>query len=323
MSDARDRWTADAVYFEYSKVANPVGHQTPKCPLADFNHRLHEEGPSRVIPLDLSDKLRCPGPATSPNLCANFIRIKPGDEVPTTVNATSQLYFVIRGQGSTLFNGESIPWTTHDLFTLPLGAALHQAKTDAALYWVHDQPLLSYLGVRADVARFRPTMYKHETEDRELHKVEVDPKASSRSRVSVLLANKNFDQTETVTHVLWAMYGVLPAGTVQLPHRHQSVALDLIIDCKPGCYTLLGESLDAKGNIVRPARGDWKPGSAFVTPPGWWHAHYNESGAPAHLLPIQDAGLQTYMRSLDIRFFHPEHQSHISLRGAKAEAESR
>jgi len=47
---------------------------------------------------------------------------------------------------------------------------------------------------------------------------------------------------------------------------------------------------------------DWEAGGAFVTPPGMWHAHYNDSGAPAHLIPVQDAGLQTYLRSLDIRF---------------------
>jgi hypothetical protein len=33
-----------------------------------------------------------------------------------------------------------------------------------------------------------------------------------------------------------------------------------------------------------------------------WHVHYNDSGAPAHLIPVQDAGLQTYLRSPDIRF---------------------
>ena len=33
-----------------------------------------------------------------------------------------------------------------------------------------------------------------------------------------------------------------------------------------------------------------------------WHAHYNESGASAHLIPVQDTGLQTYLRSLGIRF---------------------
>ncbi|MGH9009074.1 MAG: cupin domain-containing protein, partial [Acidimicrobiia bacterium] len=54
--------------------------------------------------------------------------------------------------------------------------------------------------------------------------------------------------------------------------------------------------------IVDPVRVDWEPGAAFVTPPGMWHSHHNESGQPARILPIQDAGLQTYLRSLDIRF---------------------
>jgi len=45
-------------------------------------------------------------------------------------------------------------------------------------------------------------------------------------------------------------------------------------------------------------------GMAFVTPPGYWHAHYNESNVPTHIIPIQDAGLQTHLRSLDIRFVH-------------------
>jgi gentisate 1,2-dioxygenase len=51
---------------------------------------------------------------------------------------------------------------------------------------------------------------------------------------------------------------------------------------------------------------DWKPASAFVTPPSLWHTHFNESGTAAYLLPIQDAGLQTYLRTLDIRFSDPD-----------------
>jgi hypothetical protein len=39
----------------------------------------------------------------------------------------------------------------------------------------------------------------------------------------------------------------------------------------------------------------------FVTPPGLWHSPHNESGHPAHILPIQDAGLHTFLRMLDIR----------------------
>jgi gentisate 1,2-dioxygenase len=98
------------------------------------------------------------------------------------------------------------------------------------------------------------------------------------------------------------MLGVVPPGAMQPPHRHQSVALDLILDCDPGCYTLVGTELAADGTIRNPQRIDWEAGGAFITPPGHWHAHGNESGRTARLLPIQDAGLHTYLRSLDIRF---------------------
>lgn len=54
--------------------------------------------------------------------------------------------------------------------------------------------------------------------------------------------------------------------------------------------------------------------SAFVTPSGLWHAHDNESGAPAHLIPGQDAGLHVDYGALDIRFYHPYHESFVSLK---------
>jgi hypothetical protein len=33
-----------------------------------------------------------------------------------------------------------------------------------------------------------------------------------------------------------------------------------------------------------------------------WHGHYNESGADATLIAVQDAGLHNYMRTLNIIF---------------------
>ncbi len=120
--------------------------------------------------------------------------------------------------------------------------------------------------------------------------------------MSILLGNAATPQTLTATHTLWAMLGILPAGRVQRPHRHQSAALDLITACRPGCYSLVGHELDADGSIVDPVRVDWEAAAAFVTPPGLWHSHHNESGHPAYLVPVQDAGLHTYLRTLDIRF---------------------
>ncbi|MGI9231902.1 MAG: cupin domain-containing protein, partial [Methylocystis sp.] len=113
---------------------------------------------------------------------------------------------------------------------------------------------------------------------------------------------------------LWAMYGLLPSGKSQLPHRHESVALDFVIDCKPGCYTLIGTELGGDGWIKNPHREDWAAGASFITPPGYWHSHHNESGADAHVLPIQDAGLQEFLRTLEIKFSHiePDGAVHIT-----------
>ena len=297
----------NCLFYEYTKAADPMGSGAiSKIPFANFGSELHESGSTRLIPLDISAELGCVGPATSPALCANFVRILAGDVLSTNFNATSQLFYVIYGSGLTDFDGINIPWKTGDFVVLPIGKETrHFADTNSVFYLVHDEPLLRYLGAKANSQRFKPTLYTSEDSLRELDKVKKEAKAVNRSRISVLLANKAMDQTLTVTHTLWAMLGVLPINAVQLPHRHQSVALDLILDCAPGCYTLVGTKISAKGEIINATKVDWKPYSAFITPPGYWHAHYNESIRKAHLIPLQDAGLQTYLRTLDIKFVLP------------------
>mmetsp|Transcript_45859 Transcript_45859/g.127275 ORF Transcript_45859/g.127275 Transcript_45859/m.127275 type:complete len:456 (-) Transcript_45859:389-1756(-) len=111
--------------------------------------------------------------------------------------------------------------------------------------------------------------------------------------------------TLTLTPTLWSLLNVLPAHDHQQPHRHNSVALDLAVYAAPsgGVYTLMGPELDETGTRVKdPIRCDWATGAVFLTPPGWWHSHHNESDEKAWVLPMQDAGLFTYQRTLDIRF---------------------
>jgi len=305
VAEAVEDWTGDARFFEYSQAADPIGDGVISAiPAVAFPARLYADGPTRVVPLDLADALRTPYPATSPTLLASFVRIEPGDELTLRPNATSQLLFCIRGRGRTRVDGVVVGWKAGDFLTLPAGVtATHAAEEPSAFYWVVDTPLLDYLGVTASEPRFRPTRFTGEASRAKLAEVASAPDADRKSRVSVLLNNRVFDQTLTATHTLWAMFGVLPAGRTQLPHRHQSVAVDLIVDCRPGCYSLLGDVMDpGTCRIVDPVRIDWEPGGAFVTPPGKWHSHHNESGADAHLIPVQDAGLQTYLRTLDIRF---------------------
>lgn len=299
-------WASDAEYFEYSKAANPIGSgHVPQVPVTRFDADVYTDRPTGVIPLDLSKELQIEtGAATSPALLANFVRIRPGEQVDTSPNATSQLYYVLYGRGFAAVNGHLVQWEKGDFLTLPAGThSVFYAAADTAMYWVHDEPLMRYLGAEATQPRFRATKFRRSDAVAKLEEIASRPGANEKSRVSVLLANANQEQTLTITHVLWAMFGVLPPNQVQRPHRHQSVALDLILDAPAsGCYTLLGTRLDEHGDIVDPTRVDWRAGCAFTTPPGMWHAHYNETDQPAHLIPIQDAGLQTHLRSLDIKF---------------------
>jgi gentisate 1,2-dioxygenase len=294
------QWTADALFYEFSKAVAP---KLPVIPCTTFPAELHQQGCTRLIPLDLSDQLQCAAPAITPNLSAHFLRICAGENLTTSSHATAQLFYVIQGAGQTETEYGTLKWSGGDLFTLPAcEAATHTASADTALYWVSDEALLNYLGVRPTYPRFKPTLYCRERLLAELELVAQEPGAQKRNRIGVLLGNTETHLTRSLTHTLWALLVYLPAGAVQKPHCHNSVAIDFVIDAPPGVYTLVGKALDVKGDIIDGKRVYWQPGSVFVTPPGLWHSHHNESDQAALLLPIQDAGFHSYMRTLDQRY---------------------
>ena len=295
--------SAEAQFFDYGSAANPLQKGLiRRIPYRSFPAAFFDGSGTALMALDLSADLACEGPATGPSLCGNFIRLDHG-ELRTAADATSQLFFVARGQGRTEACGHTYHWTAGDTFVLPAGGeAVHSSDGKAGLYWVHDAPLLRYLGVSTVRPVFEPCFYSHRDARAHLEAIASNPRGANANRVSVLLGNDAFPQTRTVTHTLWAMLGILPKGQVQRPHRHQSIALDFAVECQPGCYTMIGTELDEHGMIRNGHREDWVSGAAFVTPPGYWHSHHNESGADAYVLPIQDAGLHTYLRTLDIAF---------------------
>jgi gentisate 1,2-dioxygenase len=294
-------WEEGARFYEYTSAANP---QLNPMPFVVFPSSLHRSGETRVIPFDLSTELGISWPATSPNLFASFLRIKAQETLDTQASATSQLFYVINGSGKSTASFGAIDWSQGDLFVLPMSVEVdHKATTDAALYWVHDEPLLTYLGVQPGVPRFKPTLFRHERMMEELATVRAQLGAAERNRMGILLGNEATPQTMTITHMLWSLLNILPANKAQKPHRHNSVALDLCVSAESsGVYTLMGPELNADGTVKNPIRAEWESGAVFTTPPGWWHSHHNETGRDAVVLPIQDAGLHTWMRTLDIRF---------------------
>ncbi|ATH92561.1 cupin [Bacillus glycinifermentans] len=304
-----EQLTKHARFFEYTTASDPIGSEIiSPVPIKEFGPELYRSGETQIIPLDISNELKTDYPASSPSLLAHFIKIRTGDTINTKPNATSELYYVIEGAGTTVSCGETIEWHKGDFFTLPAGSiSRHTAFEDASIYYITDSPLLRYLGVNAAEARFKPTLYTAEQAKAKLAEAANAPDARFRNRISILLNNDIFDQTLTITHVLWAMFGIVPPGSSQAPHSHKSVALDFVAYAAPGTYTLVGNKIDPETKeIIDPVKVEWVTGKSFITPPGLWHSHHNESNEAAYIIPIQDAGLQTYLRTLDIQFQHYE-----------------
>ena len=199
-----------ALLFDYRQAANPVRRGlTEPIPEGRWGRELHASGPSAILPLDLSSELGCRGPATSPALCANFIRILAGESISAGANATSFLFYVWRGAGhcrrpaGALGGAVDQEWSQGDLFVLPCGeAAQLDAREESVLYWVHDAPLLAHLGVSADQPRFEATHYPGEWLRRELAALAADPSSARSNRLSLLLANTDLPSSRTVTHTL-------------------------------------------------------------------------------------------------------------------------
>jgi len=290
---------------------------------------MHQHGPSRVDALDLQKELALNYPATAPNLLASFVRVLTGETLDTGIahGATSQSFYVIRGNGSSVTRAGQIDWNEGDLFVLPyLGddaatacstgkqcikhACEHGTHGGCALYWVHDELLLRYLGVEpADIRRFEPALYPGSKMKEAVGNIStVTEDGVVRNRRGILLGNPATPQTKTLTPTMWSLLNSIDGGATQHPHKHNSVALDLAVDDGDDgkVYSLLGRDLDREGNIVNARKVEWQSGGVFVTPPGWWHSHHNTGGKTAWVLPIQDAGLYTHQRTLDIRFMGDE-----------------
>jgi len=299
-SNHNQTWAQQVISWEYSAAATPDLNEVPIQP---FPASLHEQGETRVIALDLSDMLETPYLATSPGLLANYIRLCSNENIVTNVAATSEVFFVMRGSGRTETEHGTIIWQQGDAFTLPHHqAAKHFADEDSALFWTHDAPLLNYLGVTPNAARFKPAFYSKAYMNDAIERIRDIAIRENRNRVGIILGNTDSAKTKTITHTMWSLFNLLPRGAVQRAHRHNSVALDLAVFSGSDTYTLIGKNVDEQGDIINPVKAMWASNTVFVTPPGWWHSHHNESDQNAYVFPVQDAGLHTYLRTLDIQF---------------------
>jgi len=291
--------------YEYEKNVNPSLAHVPF-----FMKDVNDSEYGTVDMIDFSTIFNVSQKSTTPNLLASFIRTN--DEITLNhndcleFNATSHMFYIIKGSCTIHVDNsdDDDDVNTGDILITPCIRSsikiTNRSEEELQIYYINDSPLVNYLGNKAVRQIFRTAIYRKDF----LVQKMTELSNPHNNRKGILLSNKDTDALgiNTITPVLWALYNELPPHTIQKPHKHNSVALDLCIKCEDSenIYTLIGDELDANGNIVNPKKVHWKEGCMFITPPGLWHSHNNEGNTHAYILPIQDAGLLLYQRILGI-----------------------
>lgn len=295
--------------YEYEKNVNPHLAHVP------FYEKDVNDCEYGIDMIDFSTIFNVQHKSTTPNLLASFITLEFDDVLdlnnnnPSCVefNATSHMFYIIKGSCSIYTDGDDKNENTvssGDILITPCFNSITienvSESEELQIYYINDSPLVNYLGNKAVKPIFKTAIYRKDFLAQKLHELS-NPK---NNRKGILLSNQDTDALgiNTITPVLWALYNELPPNTVQKPHKHNSVALDLCIKCEDieNIYTLIGDELDENGNIVNPKKVYWKEGCMFITPPGLWHSHNNDGNTYAYILPVQDAGLLLYQRILGI-----------------------
>jgi len=287
--------------YEYEKNVNP---QLNSIPIKTKNINQCNYG---ITFIDFADLYNVSHKATSPNLLASFIKLKLYEGINLdnglSTNGTSHLFFVLQSNCKIIFDDEINNLEEGSILVAPYFTNLeiiNTGKEELQIYYINDSPLMNYLGATPTHKIFKTALYTKDYLLKNLHQLS-NP---LNNRKGILLSNKDTEKigTNTITPVLWALYNELPPNTVQKPHRHNSVALDLCISCSDSenIYTLVGNELDENGAILNPVKVHWKQSEMFITPPGLWHSHNNTGNTYAYILPIQDAGILLYQRILGI-----------------------
>ena len=289
-TDAQKR----ARFFNSGNAFNIILPPVPDAVFADQPRRaLLPETPTDLIHCDASAVMGGKSPATSPLLLASYARIRAGESLPTDHLASAVVYYVIRGNGSTKTSGESVQWNAGDVFLLPGGAAVHTANVDAVLWVVSNQPHLTFENVRlpdATEASTSPVHYPAADIERQMDLIYEVGSNDAIAGLALVFSSEQHQDCRNVVPIFTLALNSLPPGGAQRAHKHNAVAVSLVVQ-GAGCYSMI----DGK-------RKDWSEWATTVTPPGSIHSHHNDGDQQARFLIVQDGGLYYHARAMGFEF---------------------
>ena len=146
--------TIQAGRAQYLTAQEAAAAAAVKEPVQVFAQQAQQafaaSAPTGMIDLDTSSNAGGDAPATTGNLLARYLVIREGEEFEFSAQATSVLFYVIRGSGRSFQESEVIEWSAGDVFVFPGGESiLNEApQGDAVLFVITDEPFVSMTGCR-------------------------------------------------------------------------------------------------------------------------------------------------------------------------------
>ncbi|RTZ41552.1 cupin domain-containing protein [Candidimonas sp. SYP-B2681] len=246
---------------------------------------------SQEILCDLRGFIGSKGPATAPLMLASYLRLAASKPLVVRHRASTEIYYVIKGAGTTRVHGECIAWSQGDVFLLPGGAEeVHEAISEegAVLWLCTNEPLLEFENLQPlpfDESPLRPTHYTSKAMREALNEAMTHTRRNGKQARSVMLGTDVTDRG-TISPAFTLAFNSIPPNDFQIPHRHNSAAISLVLECS--------ESY----SMVDGCKVEWSQYATFLTPAAAMHSHHNPTDNEALLLIVQDGGLYYHCRSM-------------------------
>ena len=296
---AADPASAAEARARYFNAGNAFNVSLPPVPNAVFvdepARALDAATPTGLVACDVSATLGCTFPATSRLVLARYARIRAGERLDTQFVCSGVIHYVITGSGATVSDSETISWGPGDVFVTPGNVPYSHAagSEDAVLWLVTNEPQLAFEKLQGPAAGDIVTPVVHYPADeieRQIALLYEIGRDEAIAGSALIFSSDMQEASRNVLPSLTLAMNSLQPGVTQRPHRHNSVAVSLVIKGE-NCFSRIdGE------------RKDWGPWATTITPPVAVHSHHNEGTERALFLIVQDGGFFYHARAMGFEF---------------------
>jgi gentisate 1,2-dioxygenase len=227
---------------------------------------------------------------------ARYVVIRGGGSMTFEAAASTLIFYCITGTGCVAANHGSIRWSPGDVFLLPGGDPIELkslGEANTVLWVVGDDRVVQFSGMNVksqNASTIEPVHYPAQDIRKQIDRIyEAEQEADTAGR-AIIFSSARHDAIRNISPWLTLALNTLDPQTVTRPHRHNSVAVMLVLEGED-CYSTAGE-----------LRKDWVKFSTTITPPTSLHTHHNEGAVRAELLIVQDGGFFTHSRAAGFSF---------------------